>query len=84
MWQSFLRPQQGGGWQPRPGLGSEAHVGLHAHRGFRRQAQMFRVNIILQEKKEFMAPTSRNQEFQVRNADKKKYWLLTEDALLNA
>lgn len=39
-------------WQRRAGPGGETHRGLHAPRGFRRQAQMFRVKIILQEKKE--------------------------------
>ena len=33
---------------------------------------------------QFMAPSSRNQEFKVRNADRKKYQSLPGDVLLNA
>lgn len=35
-------------------------------------------------KSQLMAPSSRNQEFKLRNADRKKYQLLPEGVLLNA
>lgn len=73
--------------QQRPVLGSAAHRGCYNHRGFRRQAQMFYENNNSLEKEresQFMAPSSRNQEFKVRNADRKIYQLLPEDVLLNA
>ena len=53
----------------------------------RRQGQMFyeKNNSLGKERKsQFMAPSSRNQEFKLRNANRKKYQLLPEGVLLNA
>ena len=61
--------------------------GRYNHRGFRRQGQMFyeKNNSPGKERKsQLMAPSSRNQEFKLRNADRKKYPLLPEGVLLNA